>query len=640
MPFESPDWRLDDLLDDAASGKIQLPDFQRTFKWDDDRIASLLATISRGYPIGVLMTVETGGEGSRFKWRPIEGVDAAGTREPEQLLLDGQQRLTSLFQVMRSRKPVDTQDARGKELRRWYYIDIAKALGAESDREEAIISVPDDLVIREDFGRKIKADYTTVEAEISSGMFPLRLVFDADAVEEWMIKYLDCGDRVGQTQRWQAFRGKVLSNITKYMVPVIKLGRDTPKEAVCVVFEKVNTGGIQLDVFELLTATFAGDRAYFEKNGRDFELNADWLEIKARFNKHSVLTGIASTDVMQSISLLVTRQRRDAAIRADPDISRAPAISCKRGDILRLTLADYLAWRDAVVAAFEWAAQFLSREYIFRARDVPYTSQLVPLAAIRVIVGNKATEHPVDAKLRRWYWSGVLGELYSGTTETRFGRDVDQIPAWISGGDEPKTVQEASFHENRLLTLRTRNSAAYKGLYALLMKGGCVDFRHNQPLSIAAFHQLDVDIHHVFPVKWCDANGIDKGRRESIVNKTAIAYDTNRMIGGASPPEYLRSIEKKTGIAPEELDAILGTHGISAQHLRGGDFANYFSDRRRRLLKIVEEAMGKTPVFVSEAPNAELPEEFALEPAEASDVEENASFVVGFSTSISPSTVR
>lgn len=90
MPFESPDWPLADLLSAVASGKLQLPDFQRDWKWDDDRIASLLATVSLGYPIGVVMTLETGGDGSRFKPKPIAGVPENGLFDPEQLLLDGQ----------------------------------------------------------------------------------------------------------------------------------------------------------------------------------------------------------------------------------------------------------------------------------------------------------------------------------------------------------------------------------------------------------------------------------------------------------------------------------------------------------------------------------------------------------------------
>src|SRR5262245_35867444 len=111
MPFESPDWRLDDLLRVVGSGALQLPDFQRTFKWDDSHITSLLASVSLGYPIGVIMTVETGGSGSRFKFRPLEGTKPeAATQNPSLMLLDGQQRLTSLYQALLSGEPVQTLD--------------------------------------------------------------------------------------------------------------------------------------------------------------------------------------------------------------------------------------------------------------------------------------------------------------------------------------------------------------------------------------------------------------------------------------------------------------------------------------------------------------------------------------------------
>lgn len=614
MAFESPDYPLDDLLGSVRVGKIQLPDFQREFKWEDERIASLLATVSRGYPIGVVMTVETGGEGSRFKWRPLAGVDQVRVGPPEMLLLDGQQRLTSLYQVMLSASPVATKDARGKDLSRWFYIDIAEALGDESNREEAILAVPEDRILREDFGRRVVADYSSRSKEVEAGVFPLSIVFDADEREEWMMEFVASAPE--RAQVWRDFRASVLHNITRYMVPVIKLTRETPKEAVCVVFEKVNTGGVQLNVFELLTATFAGDRDYYAEHGQDFELNTDWRSIKRRLDKQPVLHRIASTDFLQAVTLLSTRKRRMAALDAGVQGVRPPAISAKRGDILRLKLSDYVEWRDPLVEAFEWTAQFLSRQRVFRSGDLPYTSQVVPLAVLKVILGRRATEHPVDEKLTRWYWSGVLGELYGGTTETRFARDVEQVPDWIDGGPEPDTVTQASFHENRLLTLRTRGSAAYKGIYALLMRRGCVDWIHNQPLDLATFYNLNVDIHHVFPVKWCNDNHIDAGLRESVVNKTAIAYDTNRAIGGRSPADYLPFIEARANVDPGTLDRMVETHMIDAATLRVADFTRYFAERKELLLVLVSEAMGKDAIRAIEVPNAEQVTEFESSPDE------------------------
>ena len=79
-----------------------------------------------------VMTLEVGDKGDgdkavNFAPKPLAGVDS-GSLSPDELLLDGQQRLTSLYQALASNKPVDTTDARGKRLARWYYIDIAKAL--------------------------------------------------------------------------------------------------------------------------------------------------------------------------------------------------------------------------------------------------------------------------------------------------------------------------------------------------------------------------------------------------------------------------------------------------------------------------------------------------------------------------------
>lgn len=85
------------------------------------------------------------------------------------------------------------------------------------------------------------------------------------------------------------------------------------------------------------------------------------------------------------------------------------------------------------------------------------------------------------------------------------------------------------------MTLRTRNSAAYKGIYALLMREDCADWMYDQSIDLASFFSQSLDIHHIFPKAWCASHQIDAGRRESIVNKTAISYSTNRIIGGKAP---------------------------------------------------------------------------------------------------------
>src|SRR6187431_1423565 len=131
--FKTNPFSLHELLEDCDRGVLQLPDFQRSWVWDEDRIKSLIASVSRAFPVGALMTLETGGD-VNFKPRPIEGapVSAKGV-SPLSLLLDGQQRMTSLYQVSLRDKVVETVTPKNKKVSRWFYIDIKKALDPEVD---------------------------------------------------------------------------------------------------------------------------------------------------------------------------------------------------------------------------------------------------------------------------------------------------------------------------------------------------------------------------------------------------------------------------------------------------------------------------------------------------------------------------
>lgn len=617
MPFDSPDLNLgNELLKDVGLGKIRLPDFQRDWKWDVDRISSLLASVSLGYPVGVVMLLETGGADVQFATRLVSGVEESKADKPaERLILDGQQRLTSLFQSLASGRVVQTQDTRKKRLERWFYIDIEMALDPEGDREAAIVAVPAGKVERDNFGKDVVRDLSTTALECEHELFPLATVFDVPATHKWMMSYVGSDPETieGRLQRWDAFTQQVLANFTGYTVPVIVLRKDTPREAVCTVFEKVNTGGVVLDVFELLTATFAAS---------EFDLRNDWEARRKRLEEHKVLRGMQSTDFLQAISLLTTRERRLAWEEGDSE--KAPAVSCKRRDILRLTRADYEKWAPEVEKGFLWAATFLTGEMIFEARDVPYRTQLVPLAAVHVTLGSGAEAIGKVDKIRRWFWCGVLGELYGGAIETRFANDMQQLTEWCGGGTaEPITVYESSFDPGRLLTLRTRNSAAYKGVYALLMRGGSKDWLYDQDITMASHHSLAVDIHHVFPKKWCADHKIDDLRRESIVNKTAISAATNRKIGGRAPSKYIPLLEKEAETTLEELRRRVEQHHIDFDALAADDFDTYFDSRRRALLDLIGGAMGKA---VTELAIPSLPEDYDLDDEELSDddADENA----------------
>jgi len=614
--FDSTKTPLQELLASADSGRLQLPDFQRGWVWDDDRIRSLLASVSVSFPIGAVMLLETGGEHVRFKPRPLQGTHAR-LREvaPEKLILDGQQRLTSLYQALMSAEAVETKDAKGKPIRRWFYLDMKKAVTNDDDREDAVLSVPEDRQVKA-FGSAITLDVTTPEREYAADLFPVNRIFQS---AEWRQAYNKHWNYAPEKiQLYDAFEREVIKRFEQYHLPVIELKKQTPKEAVCLVFERVNTGGVALNVFELLTASFAAD---------DFQLREDWNAREQRLKaQHPVLRGLQSDDFLQAISLLVTQTRRREALAAGTTTDHAPGISCKRKDILTLEVGDWQQWANRVEAGFLRAARFLYGQKIFKARDLPYRTQLVPLAAIFVDLDREGDTEGARQKIARWYWCGVLGELYGGAIESRFARDLPEVVAMVRGeATEPITIQESSFQPNRLLNLRTRNSAAYKGIYALLMRDGGRDFRTGEPIEAQTFFDDKVDIHHIFPEKWCKAAKIEPGIYNSIINKTALAARTNRQIGGRAPSKYLSAIEKAAGVGTERMDEILRSHCIAPEHLRADRFWEFYGARAEALLQRIEAATGKTitrepdlfrPGVVAEAYD-EGPEEWdAEEPLE------------------------
>lgn len=603
--FDSTKRSLPELLKDITAGKIQLPDFQRGWVWDDDHVQSLLVSIARSFPVGAVMLMETGGE-VRFETRPVEGIDPdTVTKAPDQLILDGQQRLTSLTQAVGLDAPVNTRTAKGKPIKRHYYFDIRTALEGEDRLEEAVIAVDENRQTRKNFGRDVDIDLSSRQLECEQLYFPCDKLLSPNDWAGDLFKYNK--DEIGT---YFEFQEKIISAFSAYQLPVIELKKETSKEAVCLVFEKVNTGGVQLSVFELITASYAAE-GY---NLRDDWYGSDIRHVpsrKARFEEHELLHDVQSTDLLQAITLLHTRERKLEDLKAGRTGKQVRPVSAKRASVLDLPLDAYRRWADAVEKGFVEAAYFLKGECFYSRRELPYATQLVPLAAVMTLLGNRWREPRIHAKLSRWFWSGVLGELYGGAVETRIALDLEELMTWIEDDAElPRTVIDASFDPTRLESLRSRLSAAYKGINVLILREGAEDFFWKGDIQALDQQGVELDIHHIFPRAWCEAQGLSYRIYDSIINKTPISARTNRMIGGDAPSAYLARLQEhqQVQLSDEAMNALLEGHRIPAETLRADDFEAFYQQRKRRLLEIIEKAMGKKPLLGSDE-GAELPED-------------------------------
>lgn len=577
MTFRTAEPALKDVLDAIAKGEMQLPAFQRGWVWDDDHIRSLIASLSLSYPIGAVMFLEAGGV--PFKPRLFEGVGIFPAPAPKTLVLDGQQRLTSMFLALRSGKPVNTRTEKGESIQRVYFLDMAMCLDPAADREDAVVSVPATLKKTSDFGRKTDLDLSTVELQYAQRMFPLFLMFDAEALMKWEMGYAQhCGGNSDAQMFLFKFKNAIWLAFQQFKVPAIEMSVDTPREAVCQVFEKANQGGVSLTVFELMTATFAAD---------EFLLRDDWAAREKRLReKRPVLDAVDGTSFLTAVTLLASYERHQA--------NKNLPVACKRVDVLRLSLASFKKHAPAVETGFRKAAELLAEQKIFDARSLPYATQLIPMAAICAALGPQMDQHGNKQRLLRWYWCGVFGELYGSASETRFGLDLPGVAQWIAGGDEPRTVRDASFAPTRLLSLQSRLAAAYKGLAALLMQQGGRDFITGTPIDLHTYFERNIDIHHVFPRRWCEDAGLPREKWNSVVNKAPLAAETNRSIGGDAPTIYLKRIETSKKVDAAALDGFLATHCVPIPALRSDNFDAFIQQRARALLGLIEAATGKT----------------------------------------------
>ncbi|MCC6740097.1 MAG: DUF262 domain-containing protein, partial [Planctomycetia bacterium] len=391
--FDSTKTKLSDLLDEIVLGKLQLPDFQRGWVWDDEHIRSLLVSIARSFPIGAVMLLQTGGD-ARFQERPVEGIALPPGKHAETLILDGQQRLTSLTQVLKLNAPVATRDEKKREIKRYYYFNIEKALEGPGAILDSIVAVDEQRTLRANFGRDVVLDLRDTAHELKALHFPCNQIMNSDAWE-----YDLNTARPDQFGRYMQFRKQILDAFRSYLVPVINLNKETSKEAVCLVFEKVNTGGVPLSVFELVTATYAAD---------GFNLRTDWYGGEGKKGRRvplvekPLLKEIEATDFLQGISLLHTYHARQADLAAGKIGKEATAVSAKREHILAMPLDAYKKWADPLKLGFLEAEQFLRHLGFHHTRFLPYQAQLVPLAALLTLLKERWLEPQVQDKISRW----------------------------------------------------------------------------------------------------------------------------------------------------------------------------------------------------------------------------------------------
>lgn len=535
------------------------------------------------------MMLQTGNNDLDFKTRCLIGVNKDNI-SPELLILDGQQRLTALYQSLFSDEAVKIPQSEKSEkyYEQWYYIDINNSLNlSDEEREDAIISRPNKL---------------NKEEEFNNDLFPMSMVFDHETWREQCFNYL--GNDKSKREIFVKFEKNVISNFKSYHIPIIKLLKETPLEAVCRVFEKVNTSRVELNVFDLLTARYASSK---------FKLRDDWDSKEKQLKDYKLLSGFDDRELnnmfIKITTLIATyyKVKEYHNLSDQSSLPKTPYIGCTRKEMFKLELNDYQKYSRYAMEGIKSAIRLMKDLRIYRTKDIPYKTQLVPLSAIMGVIGDEANKAGVKEKIIQWYWCGVFGEIYGSTVESRCARDLPEVVDWINGGNEPNTIERAKFDSGRLHKLKTGNSAAYKGVQALLLDEGCYDFFSGEPIANEFDTNELIDLHHIFPRDWCNRKGIDPDKRDCIINKTPLSKKTHRMIGTRPPSDYIIDIQKEAKISkPKKLKEIVESHIIDYSLLISNDFDPFFEKRNEKITGLIEEAMGKPIIRSQLVENSEI----------------------------------
>jgi hypothetical protein len=491
-PPDAVSVRLRRLVERLEAGEIKIPKFQRKFIWGKTSVLELLESLLSGYPIGSLLFWRT--ESNRFNVeRDIEGFTLPPTPEkfPTDYVLDGQQRLTTVFGALRYDKP----------------------------DEAHILNVVYDLRKKELHHR---------QANDPAWYLPLNIIFSNAKFNKFQHSIEGLPDH----EELDAEALRVSEAFQEYSVPVVTVLNRTLEE-VCPIFERINSTGRKLTVYDLMVAATFAD---------DFDLNDEVETLaKAIDRKSYVMTG---DSVLRTVSAIRGKTVKKADILALRKVPR-PEL---RGDIVTTR------------KALEKAIDFLSTEVGVVTSDfLPYEAQLTVLARAFHLANGPLTPEQ-RALLRDWYWLSSFRERYRGASDNILDGDLknceefakSEKPITHMRGIEAIDLAKREFRKGTALT------HAFVSLLATcqplsLLDGAPIDIRG----SLSWENQRE--FHHIFPKGYLATKSDEERKRQNdIANLMILPSMPNKDISKDAPSVYMRRLRDIHGAA--RFDEILATN--------------------------------------------------------------------------------
>ena len=524
------------LVEHAHEGKICLPNFQRDFVWTRDEVADLVRSIIRGYFIGSLLLLRCDPNNPPFAPEYLRGSSPEHTTpRPEHLILDGQQRLSSLIYALTA-PDLSLKDS---SQRRWFYVNL-----------DVLLEEPDSDDVVFDRAKRELRGLDKRETQFEQRMLPCTVLLSQERFFKWRDDFEDWlqANRPADFDKYRAeWRNGWTAAVTAFQtfdVPLVELPRVEEADGdaigrVCAIFEKLNSTGVDLSVYDLLTARLyrSGIRLHdlWNEAVQEHARLRKWSKGKADEHKFGVL-------LLRTLALLRGLDPKPRIlIDLKPDSFETD-------------------WRRAA-KAIERALELIEMVGpdgfgVFAEKWLPGYGLIPILAALRCEIEERGLGATEREELRRWYWCNVFMERYSSAVESKSRKDyLEMTRHWAEGAARPEVFREA---ENwigspgfRIRDSASYASAVYSGVFCLLALRNARDWRRGEDIRL----QLLQD-HHVFPQAYLKRHGIDKRITvNTIANRTLISDETNNKIKDKAPAQYVGDAEIfPSGSTTELLD--------------------------------------------------------------------------------------
>jgi len=551
MNFEQPkpdSKKYSDLINEIQKGIIKIPKFQREFVWSIDKTAKLLDSILKGYPIGTFILWQTDERINDIK--NVGNLEIPETPEGTkvQYVLDGQQRITSLFAAYLGAQIQKTGEKKVTDYN-GIVVNLDKNLGENDDQ----------VITAEPTGEKYISLFDVLNFSYSKAR-ELSEKFSEDELE--LINAYST-----------AFK--------TYEFSTVVLRKEDIDSAI-EVFTRINTGGQTLTLFEIMSA-----KTYDEE--QKFDMQAKWEGFIKELEAIKY-EGVSSTVILSLLSLVLSRTKE-----------------CKRKTILALDKQAIIDnWEGAISALKDSIDYFRTTYRIPVSQLLPYDSLLVPFSYF-FFLNKEKPESSQRKYLEEYFWRMSLSYRYSSSTESRLAQDIKRIDLILKSQrpeysdikvdlDSPKALIENNF---------SAGNSYCKAVLCLLAYQEPKDFQDNGKvildnswLKIAS----SKNYHHFFPKKYLENNEIANGN--SLVNITFVSDRLNkRTIRARAPSSYIGDFSDEN----TEINKALNSHfiDINGYGIESDDYDTFLKSRANR---IFEELKARVDLSHKEPANEEVQE--------------------------------